>query len=50
MDEHVNHFAPPPRVSRLGDFWKFLLTNLVTKVAQLFVDFLGYYEKTSLSK
>ena len=32
-------------VTRLGDFWKFLATNLLTKVAQNIGDFLGYFEK-----
>ena len=32
-------------VTRLGDFWKFLVTYFSTKVAQIFIDFLGYFEK-----
>ena len=32
------------RVTRLGDFWKFLITNCLTKVTQIFCDFLGYFE------
>ena len=31
-------------VTRLGDFWKFLATNFVTKVTQRYEDFLGYLE------
>ena len=31
-------------MTRLGDFWKFLVTNFLTKVAQMYVDFLGYFE------
>ena len=29
---------------KLNNFWKFLPTNFLTKVAQIFVDFLAYYE------
>ena len=32
-------------VTRLGDFWKFLATNILTKVAQIFGNFLGCCEK-----
>ena len=32
-------------VTRLGDFWKFLATNFLTKVTQIFGNFLGYCEK-----
>ena len=32
-------------VTRLGDFWKFSTTNILTKIAQLFEDFLGRFEK-----
>ena len=32
-------------VTRLGDFWKFLRTTILTKIAQLFEDFLGRFEK-----
>ena len=28
-------------VARLGDFWNFLVTNFITKVAQMFGDFLA---------
>ena len=28
-------------VTRLGDFWNFLATNFVTKVAQMFCNFMG---------
>ena len=31
--------------TRLGDFWKFLATNFIAKVDQLFGDFLGYFDK-----
>ena len=31
--------------TRLGDFWKLLATNFLTKVAQIFGNFLGYCEK-----
>ena len=31
-------------VTRLGDFWKLLGTNFLSKVAQMFVDFLGSLE------
>ena len=34
-------------VARLGDFWNFLVTNFITKVAQMFGDFLGSYENFS---
>ena len=33
------------RVTRLGNFWKFLAQNLNSKVAKMFVDFLCYFEK-----
>ena len=32
-------------VTRLDNFWKFLATNFLTKVAQLFGDFWGLFEK-----
>ena len=32
-------------VSRLGDFESFWVANLLTKVAQIFNEFFGYYEK-----
>ena len=32
-------------VTRLGNFWNFLATNFITKVALMFGDFLGSYEK-----
>ena len=32
-------------VTRLDEFWKFLATNLLAKVAQNIGDFLGYLEK-----
>ena len=32
-------------VTRLGDFWNFLATNFITKVAQMFGDFEGNCEK-----
>ena len=31
-------------VTRLGGFWNFLATNFITKVAQMFGDFLGSCE------
>ena len=31
-------------MTRLGDFWNFLVTNFITKVAQMFGDFLGSCE------
>ena len=30
--------------TRLGDFWKFLATNLPTKVGQIFANFLGFID------
>ena len=35
-------------VTRLGQFWKFLATFLLTKVAQKICQFLGYFWKRSL--
>ena len=32
-------------VTKLGDFWKFSVTNIPWKVSKLFGDFLGYFEK-----
>ena len=32
-------------VTRMGDFFNFLATNFITKVAQMFSDFLGSCEK-----
>ena len=38
-------------VTILGDFWKFLMTNFETKVAQVIGDFLGGFENNNfLSK
>lgn len=31
-------------VNRLGDFFKFLATNFLTNVAQVFDNFRGYFE------
>ena len=36
-------------VARLGDFWNFLVTNFITKVAQMFGDFLGSCEIQTLA-
>ena len=36
-------------VTRLGDFWKFLATNLLSIVFQIFRDFLGCIEKHHFS-
>ena len=36
-------------MTRLGDFWMFLMTNFRSKVAQLFGDFLGFIEATFTS-
>ena len=41
------HFVAPQvfySVTRLCDFWIFLATKFLTKVAQLFSDFMGYFE------
>ena len=35
-------------MTRLGDFWKFWVTNLLTKVAQNITDFFGLFWKWSL--
>ena len=35
-------------VTRLGKFWKFLVTNFLPKLAQIIGDFLGNLEITSL--
>ena len=35
---------PENSVTRLGDFWNFLAINFVTKVAQMFGEFLGSCE------
>ena len=32
-------------VTRLGAFWKFSATNMLIKVAQIFNDFEGHFEK-----
>ena len=40
----INGESAGVSVTRLGDFWKFFVTNFLTKVAQIFVDFWGYYE------
>ena len=31
-------------VTRLGDFWYFMETKILSKVSQIFGDFLGYFE------
>ena len=31
-------------VTKLGDFWKFLVTKFLSKVAQIICNFLGYFE------
>ena len=36
-------------VTRLGNFLKFLATNFISKVAQIFHDFLGLFEKWNFS-
>ena len=35
-------------VTRLGDFWKFLVTYFFSEVAQIFIDFWGYFENIRL--
>ena len=35
----------PCSVIRLGNFFKFLGTCFLTKVAQIFCDFVGYFKK-----
>ena len=37
-------------VTRLGDFWNFLVTNFITKVSQMFVWLFGLMWKPSLIK
>ena len=32
-------------VTRLGDFWKFLVTKILPKVAQIISNFLGHFEQ-----
>ena len=34
-------------VTWLGDFWKFLGTNFLSKVAQIFGDFLDHFENSN---
>ena len=34
-------------VTRLGDFWKFLVKVVVIKVAQMYSDFFGYFENNT---
>ena len=34
------------RVTRLGDIWKFLVKKFLSKVAQIFGDFLAYFESS----
>ena len=36
-------------MTRLGNFWNFLETNVITKETQMFVDFLGSFEKHCFS-
>ena len=45
----INTFCSWSSVIRLGDFWKFLVTNSLSKVAQMFGHFWGIF-KTSLLK
>ena len=44
------HFSNVSSVTRLGDFWKFLHTNLLTNVAIKDCWLLGYFEKVELMK
>ena len=37
-------------VTRLGYFWKVGVTNFLTKVAQIFSNFMGYLEKCNFTK
>ena len=37
-------------VTRLGYYWTILATNFLTKVAQMFTNILGYYEKWHFKK
>ena len=43
-------FALATSVTRLGDFWNFLVTNFIKKIAQMFGDFLGELWKQLLFK
>ena len=41
----MNVFSAYASVTRLGDFWKFLVTKFLAKVAQIIGNFLGNFEK-----
>ena len=45
----TNYLVVGASVTRLGDFWKFYVTNYLSKEAQMFGDFWGIF-KTSLFK
>ena len=36
-------------VTKLGDFWKFFTTNLLSEIAQILDDILGYFENPQIS-
>ena len=35
-------------VTRLGDLWKFLVTNILAKVTQIYISFLGYIDNHNI--
>ena len=37
-------------LTRLGDFWKVLVTNLSSKIAQIFRNFLGLFKNGTLKQ
>ena len=43
------HPPLPTRVTRMGDFWKFLMTDCFSKVAQIPDDFTSSFEKQHFS-
>ena len=44
------HFVVVSGVTTLGYFWKVVVTNFLTYVAQIFDNFLGYFEKWDFSR
>ena len=52
-DDGIPNLYVNTSLTRLGDFWKFLVSNYLSKVAQMFSDFWGiwkhhFYVKTAL--
>ena len=50
LESMISHSAKWASVTRLGDYWKFLVTNVLTKVAQIIDDLLGFLKEITFKQ